>query len=381
VAPVRTRLLLSFSVAAVLPVASIVANVAGSAQNLPSSVRWSVPVSARPAAPPVIDGAHVFVVLQPGIIAAHRVSDGGEAWRVELRAEHPVAVDGTHVFIASGEMIHALNASTAEVLWRAPAGAVTAPLVAHEGWVIAATANALTAFRGADGSRVWSRGNSAQHERPTIEADNLYVPLDDGHVLALDLQTGAERWSRHFAGPVSEVLAFADRVYVGSADKHFYCLDADDGETSWRHSIGTTLRGRPAGDDSRVFAAAIDNMLRAFDRRSGALLWHPSVPFRPTSGPVVLGSVIVASGRAPEVRAFEAASGRPAGQIALGGEPGVAPAFGTSGGSTVMAVISGSLDGEWKLRLMEAPLPSVPIAPLTELPGIIVPVEPPALKR
>lgn len=329
----------------------------------------------------MIDGPRVFVVLQSGIVAAHRVSDGGEAWRVELRAEHPVAADGARVFITAGEAVHALNAETAEVLWRAPVGPVTAPLVAHEGWVVAATVNAITAFRAADGSKVWSHSNSAQRGRATIEGDNLYLPLDDGHVLALDLRTGAERWSRHFAGPVSEVLAFADRVYVGSADRYFYCLDADDGEDSWRSWVGAVLRGRPAADASRVFAAAMDNVLRAFDRGNGALLWHRSVPFRPTSGPAVLGSAVVVSGRAPELRTFEAASGRPAGQIVLGGEPGVAPAFGTSGGAPVMAVITGSLNGEWKLTLTEAPLPNIPIVPLKELPGIIVPVEPPVPKR
>jgi outer membrane protein assembly factor BamB len=354
---------------------------ASSTQPLPSSIRWSVAVSARAAAPPVIDGAHVFVVLQSGFVVAHRLSDGGEAWRVELRAEHPVAVDGTRVFIPSGEMIHALNAGTAEVFWRAPAGTVTAPLVAHEGWVIAATADAVTAYRADDGSKVWSRSYGGQRERATIEGDNLYLPLTDGHLFALDLLTGAERWSRHFAGAASEVLAFPDRVYVGSADKHLYCLDADDGETSWKFWIGASLRGRPAADSSRVFVAALDNVLRAFDRRDGALRWHPSLPFRPTSGPVVIGSMVVVSGAGPQLRTFDARSGRPAPPIALGGEPAEAPAFGTSGGVTVMAAITGGLHGEWKLTLMHPPPRAITVVPLKELPGVVVPVEPPAPQR
>ena len=214
-----------------------------------------------------------------------------------------------------------------------------------------------------------------------LSREREHLPLDDDHLLALDLRTGAERWSKHFAGATSEVLAFADHIYVGSADKHFYCLDADNGERSWRQWTGAALRGRPAADASRVFAAAMDNVLRAFDRRSGALLWHASVPFKPTSGPAVIGSAVVVPGTAAELRTFEVASGRPAGQIVLAEEPGEAPAFGTSRGATVMAAITGSLTGEWKLTLTEAPLPTIPIAPLTELPGIIVPVEPPAPKR
>src|SRR5687767_13587607 len=146
-----------------------------STQPLPSAVRWSVAISARPAASPVIAGPRVFLVLQSGIVAAHRLSDGGEAWRIELRTERPVAVDGPRVFVASGEAIHALDAETSDVLWRAPIGAVTSPLVAHEGWVIATAAAGITALRAADGSVVWTRAIGAQRERATIEGDNLYV--------------------------------------------------------------------------------------------------------------------------------------------------------------------------------------------------------------
>ena len=139
------------------PPSSRGAATAASTQPLPSAVRWAVPVSARPAASPVTDGPRIFLVLQSGIVAAHRLLDGGEAWRVELRTDRPVAADGTRVFIASGEAIHALNAETSEVLWRTPLDAITAPLIAHEGWVIAVTETAVIALRATDGSKVWSQ--------------------------------------------------------------------------------------------------------------------------------------------------------------------------------------------------------------------------------
>jgi outer membrane protein assembly factor BamB len=349
---------------------------------LPTAIRWAVAISARPAAPPVVDGLRIFLVLQSGIVAAHRLSDGGEAWRVELRTDRAVAADGERVFIASGEAIHALRAATSEVLWRAPVGTISAPLVAHEGWVIAATDATVTAFRAADGSKVWSRSTGAQRERATIEGDNLYLPLDDGRLLALDLQTGAERWSRAFTGPLSEVLAAGDRLYVGSADKYFYCLNTDNGQWvmagGWRQWIGTELRGRPAADQSRVFAASLDNAVRAFDRSHGALRWNKSVPFRPTRGPAVIGSRVVVPGT--ELRALEVATGRPAGQIGLGADLLVPPAFAVSGSETIVAALTGSLEGTWKLVLTEVPLPFIAVVPLRELPGITVPVEPPEPK-
>jgi outer membrane protein assembly factor BamB len=331
-------------------------------QTLPSVVRWSVPIPARPAAPPVIAGDQVLVVLQSGIVAAHRMADGVEAWHVELRTEQPVAVDGSRVFVAAGEMIHALDAASGSVVWRTPSAAVTAPLVAHNGWLLVASAGGLTALRCEDGTKVWSRDTGPQRLRATIEGDNLYVPLDDGRLLALDLRTGADRWTRHFAGAVSEVLAFSDRVYFGSADKWFYCFDADDGGWEWHWRVGTVPRGRPAAAGTHLFVTSIDNMLRAYDRNSGALLWHPSVPFRPAA-PAVVGSAVVVPGYSAELLAFDVATGRPAGQIKLEEALVMPPAFGPPGGAVVMAAFTGSLTGQWKLVLTAPPAipPSIPL--------------------
>ena len=226
------------------------------AQALPAEVRWSVAVSVRPAAPPAVGGDRILLPLQSGVVVAYRANDGGEAWRVDLRADQPIAVEGDRVFVASGEAIHALALENAEVLWRAPTGTLTAPLLAQDGWIIAASAAGLAAFRSTDGVKIWQRETGVQHARATIEGDNLYVPLDDGRLLALDLRTGTNRWVHQFripkppaAGPhppgVSEVLAFPDRLFVGAADRTFYCLKASDGTLEWRFKIGAVLRGQP----------------------------------------------------------------------------------------------------------------------------------------
>jgi outer membrane protein assembly factor BamB len=357
------------------------------ARPLPTEVRWSVAVPARPAAPPVIGGGRVFLALESEMIAAHRLSDGVEAWHVALRADQPIAVDGDRVFVASGEAIHALASDDGAVIWRAPTGTLTAPLVAQEGWIIAAAGDALTAFRSSDGAKVWRRTTGTQHGRPSIEGENLYVPLDDGRLLSLDLRTGAERWARRLTTPqrpaagspppaISEVLAYADRVFVGAANGVFYSLNASDGSLAWRFRIGAILRGGPIGDGTRVYITAMDNVVRAFDRRTGKLLWHPSVPFRPTTGPVLLGARVMVPGTASEVRAFDPA-GRPAGQIKLQESLAIAPAFAEATGGNVMAAVTGSLDDQWKLLVLEQAR-GLEIVPLKELPGVSVPVELPA---
>jgi outer membrane protein assembly factor BamB len=325
-------------------------------------MRWSVAVSARPAAMPVIGGDQIFIVLESGIVAAHRVSDGGETWHVELRTAQPVAVEGSRVFVAAGDAIHALDAASGAVAWVAPTGAVQVPMLVQDGWVIVASGSVVSALRAEDGMKIWSRDIGVAHARATIEGNNLYLPLENGHLRALELQTGNDRWTKPFAGVPSEVLAFSERIYVGSADKRFYCLQADDAGHEWGTRVGAVLRGRPVAEGHRIFITSIDNLLRAYDGTDGALQWHRSLPFRPAA-PAVIGTSIVVSGNSAELHVFEAATGKPAGQIKLEQSLVMAPGFGTSAGAPVMAALIGSINEEWKLVLMAppAPPPSVPL--------------------
>jgi outer membrane protein assembly factor BamB len=339
----------------------------------------------RPSAPPAIGADKIFLALESGVVVAHRISDGVEAWRVEMRTDQPIAVDDTRVFVASGEAVHALDSGDARIVWRAPTGTLTAPILAQDGWIVVASTTGLAAFRSDDGAKVWGRELGPQHKCATIEGDNLYVPLDDGRLFALDLRTGADRWVQRVVSPrrpaagraspaLSEVLAYPDRLFLGASDGRVLALKAVDGSLVWRSSIGAVLRGRPVGDGTRIFVSAMDNVVRAFDRGNGALLWHPGLPFRPT-GPVLIGTRLVVPGASAEVRAFDIA-GRPAGQIKLEAALAIPPAFSQSPGGRIMAGVTGSLDGQWKLILIEESR-ALPVVPLTELPGVTVPVEPP----
>ena len=348
-----------------------------STRTLPTAVKWSVALSAPPAAPPLLAGDQIYVALQSGIVAAHRTSDGSEAWRRDIRSAAPLAFDAGRVFIASGDAIYALNADGSPA-WHADAGALTAPMLAQDGWIVAAAKDQLSAFRTADGSIVWRRAIDVTHVRPSIEGDNLYVSLDDGRVLALDLTTGKERWERRLGGAATEVLPFPDHVYVGSSDKYFYCLHTDDGALDWRQPIGAVLRGKPAADEARVYVVALDNLLRAFDRRTGNASWSPrALPFRPTAGPVVFGHAIAVAGTTNEIRAFDAATGQPAGHLALPEVLLTLPAYAHAPDRPLIVAITGGLDQKWTLSLAVSAPPAVPtqrIEPLTALPGLSVPI-------
>lgn len=353
------------------------AAIGDASQILLPSLRWFVTVSAAPAVSPVVADGYVYLPLKPGIVAAHRIADGAEAWRVKLAAEQELASAPRLLFVPAAEAVHALASDTGRELWLAATGTVTAPLLVREGWLIAASGSTLFALRASDGAQIWKREGGDVLDRPTIDGDVLYVSYSDGRVAALDLQSGSTRWETKLGGAGTEPLVAGDRVYVGSSDGNFYALKLKNGEFDWSYPVRAPLLGRAAVDDERVYVTAMDNLLRALDRTSGNQRWRRDLSFRPLAGPVLIGSAVTVPGTSAALGLFNAKDGQPLKQITLDAALAIPPGFGTEPGETLMSVaaITGSLTDQWKLWLY-GPLPPAPagppIEPLSALPGRLV---------
>lgn len=313
----------------------------------------------------------VFAVLPPGIVASYQIEDGREMWRVELTADQPLVVSGDRVFVAAGEAIHALGAADGVLAWRQPSGTLTAPLLVHEGWVIASANGTVTARRATDGTVVWTAQVGPQRERASIEGNTLYLPLTDRRIVALDLPTGKEKWRRRLGGAPSEILPLPKRLYVGSDDKWFYCLNADTGVPEWRVRVGAATIGKPTIDADRVYFAAMDNMLHALSHQSGAIRWHAPVAFRPTAGPMLVGPVVLVPGATADLQTFDVRTGKPVAPIPFGERLATPPSFRETDKGPIAVAVIGGLSAEWKLAVFE-PSMSIPTAPLTVLPGVPV---------
>ncbi len=347
------------------------AQIAPGAARFPTTPRAVVAIPAPPTHAPAIAAGRVYLALDSGVVVAHRLSDGAEVWRVELATEQPPVALGPFLLVTADGAVQALRGQDGSLSWRAETGVLSAPLLAHEGWVIASSAQRLFALRAEDGTVVWARENPALAARATIEGDRVYAPLADGRVQALELRTGREVWTRRLGGAPTSVLAFADSVYVGSADQHFYSLDAARGTIRWRFRVGAALRGTPAADGRFVYTVSLDNLVRAYDRDHGAMTWNKGVPFRALAGPTVLGGAVLAAGPAAQVPIFDAATGTPQSPLVFDA-PLVAPvALAIDGQHRVLAAAVGSLESGWRLVLLDSSY-AVPLAPLTALPGELI---------
>jgi len=87
-------------------------------------------------------------------------------------------------------------------------------------------------------------------------------------------------------------------------------------------------RQAPAIADGRVYAAAVDGGVRAFDLQSGAVLWHYGSDLRLSGGPGAGDGLVVAGSLKGEVVALDAATGTERWQASVPNEVIAAPVIG-----------------------------------------------------
>ncbi|MGC4082016.1 MAG: PQQ-binding-like beta-propeller repeat protein [Vicinamibacterales bacterium] len=325
-------------------------------------------------APPAFAGTRAFFAAGTDQITAFDLVLGTEAWQASgSPISAPAAGDGL-LYLAEAERITALQQTDGRVAWRLPfAAQLAVPLVWDNGWLIAAdTSGTVFAFRATDGELIWRRDLGVRvNASPALAADRVYVPLQDGRVVSLDVSTGAEGWTRMLGGPPNDMLALDDRIYVGSDDNYLYCLMARNGDVGWRWRTGGDVIGVPIVDDSRVYFVSRDNVLRALDRRSGAQRWKRALAARPTRGAVRAGDLLLVSGLTPRVYSFAMKDGTPAGDIAASGELASAPYVVPDSVLPVVVLVSRDVTRGTRILAVRRSINPPMNTPLPTLPGVI----------
>jgi outer membrane protein assembly factor BamB len=369
-------------VVALVPSAMAAQEAAGALPLFPLRVRWSVDLGNDPAAGPAADQSRVFLPLADGALVAVDALSGQVAWRVADVPTRLVPVaDQGRVHVVGERVLTTLDAATGDLLWTRPLPAtVSAPLVARGGWVVVPldTADVL-AVRADDGTVVWQRTYPTAVVAPgAINGDRLYLPGADSRVRAVHLIDGQPLWEQAIGGAVLAVSPLGARVYVGGKDNFFYCLDERSGRVLWRWRTGADLIGAAQADDRRVYFTSLDTLLRALDRRNGAQRWRRPLPWRPLSGPLLVGNTVVVTGLALDLRGFSAETGEPAGEFALSpdrlevleGVPQVFRRDTLPGDFLIVAVADG------RVLAIEHAF-GLAVSPLTDLPGEPMALTPP----
>jgi outer membrane protein assembly factor BamB len=114
----------------------------------------------------------------------------------------------------------------------------------------------------------------------------------------------------------------------------------------WSANLGSDseslrLALQPASDGARVFAAAHDGRVSAFDAETGKRLWRQKTKLPLSGGPATDGEVVVLGSSNGEVVALNAADGRQRWQTNVSSEVLAAPAI--AGGVALVRTVDGKL--------------------------------------
>jgi hypothetical protein len=351
-------------------------------QAFPTAAIWTIQVQALPVAPPVSAAGRLFLALQSGVFA-HRLTDGAKVWQqTPLEVDGEMAASDDRLVVAVKGELRGLDASTGAVVWTDETGPLTAPPLVHGEWLFVASGEQVICYRVIDGTKVWTRETGAVEQRVAVEGTRVYVPAADGRLIALDLASGQPAWEFDIGIKPTEPLVYGGRIFVGSAAKRFCSLFVETGRKQrddWCSNVGATVIGRPAADATHVYFAALDNLLRAHDRKNGAYRWKKDLRYRPSAGPLLVGVSIAVPGSVPRVDVFETAKGTSTMQLTLATKLVTAPLLidGSESAPARIVGVTGGLANVWNVTLAgPAPvaLPSLPIAPVTELPGRAIPI-------
>jgi outer membrane protein assembly factor BamB len=341
----------------------------------PSAIVWSIEIPSAPVGPPVIAGGRVVVATQSGRVLARHAADGTEDWTAQLAVKTELTAADDLLIVPIEGAIDALDLKTGQRRWSAETGILTAPPLFKGGWLILAAGEELTALSAADGDLIWTKKIALIEYRPAIEGKLLYVSVADGRVVALDLESGSLQWERPVGSNPTEPFAYGDRVYVGASGRSLVCLNAANGVEEWVLSIGAAVRGRVDADASRIYVASMDNLLRALRRSHGAKEWQQDLGYRPTSGPIVVGSTVAVPGRSAAISAFHTSRHTVVTQLKLPDPPVVPPGVVLPPAAPpALAIVSGDPGKPWMLSLTGPPPPSIPaVSALSVLPGEVLP--------
>src|SRR6266850_1607640 len=136
---------------------------------------------------------------------------------------------------------------------------------------------------------------------PAIADGVVYITSLDGHLFAIDEETGKEKWNFKSRMPIASSPAVANgKVYFGSGDGNVYAVTADTGLELWKVQTKDVVHASPAVFNHTVYIGSWDSYLYALNGETGEEKWtfkagedntiHNQVGFQ--SSPAVVDGVV-----------------------------------------------------------------------------------------
>ncbi len=110
---------------------------------------------------------------------------------------------------------------------------------------------------------------------PAVVGNRIYFTTDNGHAVALDLDTGQQVWEYASQFPSSSTPAIADDLVIFSVrPSRVIALDRESGGLRWQsENFRTSFLASPIVVDGTVYIGAENNRVYALDAATGRKRW------------------------------------------------------------------------------------------------------------
>jgi outer membrane protein assembly factor BamB len=213
--------------------------------------------------------------------------------------------------------VHALHATTGELLWITPDGAYpvfTRPSVVGDTVYVGSNSRqgicALDTAAHGSVTRTYRWGGDVRSGITIADGIAYYGSWDHHSVYAVDTGTGRLRWPYPTGKDVQSTPAVVNgTVYFGSQDQCVYALDAVTGRPRWKTPTEGFILSSPAVADGVVYICSGDGLVYALDAAHGYIIrTYPTGGQIQFSDPVVADGTVYIGSMDGKVYALDAAS-------------------------------------------------------------------------
>lgn len=313
---------------------------------------WSRSISASDAVLRVNmriahDDHDVYVAANSGKVYAFELKSGGTDWSVKtgltLNAG-PALGSGMLVVAGSGGTILALKPSDGTTLWKADLNGevLASPAIGPGSVVIRTTDGRITALAADSGRVLWKTAYdvprlSLRGASDPVVSDNMLLDgLDNGKVIALDLDDGTQMWQATVASATGsdelarladvdgDIAVSNDHVYAAAYHGQTVSLSRSNGQIEWARDL-TSYTGASV-DGDYVYVTDLHSAVWALDRRNGVPVWtQPEMRAHNLTLPVPFHDSVVAGGIDGHVHFLSKKDGSVIARTQLGSAPILAP--------------------------------------------------------
>lgn len=282
---------------------------------------------------PVLDNNAVFTADSEGHILRLDDTDGTviSAFKLSRQLSSGTAASGTSIFVTTRDgYLLSISKVTGEINWEAvlPTIAIEAPQIGGDIVVVRTNDTGLSAYDVKNGSLLWVYQKTnppltlrSYNTFQVVGKDVVIVGEPSGKLALLNLNNGMVLWEDSIAIPKGSTdldkltdigmrPVLKDKtICVATYNGKIACLDALNSNITWSKDFSGNLG--LIMDEQNVYTVSTDGIIFAFDKITGAKIWHNDIlQYRKLNVPVFLGDNILVMDNEGYVNLFERSNGK-----------------------------------------------------------------------